>query len=93
MLHDSSSDTDAKSSSDSYLLTRILDPLKHYFIKYKITTLNDLECSVVFSIAPGATAPNYYNYTVQAVSNYDIGAVSLSLEFRGTENVAGQFRL
>ena len=94
LLHNSSQDTEANQSHDSYLFNRALEKGTNYAIQYTVTTGNGLTISSPkYYISDVGSIPMSLGVQLKASNIFDDGCIQLSMSTEKTAEIKGHFRI
>lgn len=80
MLHNSTQDDLPYEATDSFLLSRDLEPNQLYYLYFSVKTMNGLECSSIrYRISQLSSVGTELNLGLKADLNYENGYIRLSL--------------
>jgi hypothetical protein len=80
MLHNSTQDDLPYEATDSFLLSRDLEPNQLYYLYFSVKTMNGLECSSIrYRISQLSSVGTELDLGLQADLNYENGYIRLSL--------------
>ena len=81
MLHNSTQDDLPYEATDSFLLSRDLEPNQLYYLYFSVKTMNGLECSSIrYRISQLSSVGTELDLGLQADLNYENGYIRLSLK-------------
>ena len=92
LLHNSTQDTDTKSSQNSYSLQTGLNPYEYYQIRYVVRTNNDMViASPMYFIQEGAELEDNNKIIFNTQTNIESGGIDLYIEASEQGLVAGEY--